>query len=118
MNSQIILVISSPSSSTIGFLTFIFAFFVSKIFPTSKFGSLNLNRPNGNLELLIIFPTSLLFILIYQINLRFKELELLKDSSDIIMVLIFTLIFGILASVISSYLVTQKYLNLKTSEQL
>ena len=64
------------------------------------------------------FSISLLFILIYQINIRFQELELLKDSSDIIMVLIFTLIFGILTSVISSYLVTQKYLNLKTSEQL
>jgi len=64
------------------------------------------------------FSISLLFILIYQINIRFQELELLKDSSDIIMVLVFTLIFGILASVISSYLVTQKYLNLKTSEQL
>ena len=55
------------------------------------------------------FSISLLFILIYQINIRFK---------DIIMVLIFTLIFGILSSVISSYLVTQKYLNLKTREQL
>ncbi|MED5269405.1 MAG: permease-like cell division protein FtsX [Bacteroidota bacterium] len=64
------------------------------------------------------FSISLLFILIYQINIRFQELELLKDSSDIIMVLVFTLMFGILASVISSYLVTQKYLNLKTSEQL
>ena len=64
------------------------------------------------------FSISLLFILIYQINIRFQELELLKDSNDIIMVLVFTLIFGILASVISSYLVTQKYLNLKTSEQL
>ena len=64
------------------------------------------------------FSISLLFILIYQINIRFKELELLKDSGDIIMVLIFTLIFGILSSVISSYLVTQKYLNLKTREQL
>ena len=65
-----------------------------------------------------VFSISLLFILIYQINNRFKELELLKDSSDIIIVLIFTLIFGVLTSVISSYLVTQKYLNLKTSEQL
>lgn len=64
------------------------------------------------------FSISLLFILIYQINIRFKELDLLKDSEDIIMVLIFTLIFGILSSVISSYLVTQKYLNLKTREQL
>jgi len=64
------------------------------------------------------FSISLLFILIYQINIRFKELELLKDFGDIIMVLIFTLIFGILSSVISSYLVTQKYLNLKTREQL
>ena len=64
------------------------------------------------------FSISLLFILIYQINIRFKELELLKDSEDIIMVLIFTLIFGILSSVISSYLVTQKYLNLKTREKL
>ena len=64
------------------------------------------------------FSISLLFILIYQINIRFKELELLKDSGDIIMVLIFTLIFGILSSVISSYLVTQKYLNLKTREKL
>jgi len=64
------------------------------------------------------FSISLLFILIYQINIRFQELELLKDSNDIIMVLIFTLVFGILTSVISSYLVTQRYLNLKTSEQL
>ena len=64
------------------------------------------------------FSISLLFILIYQINIRFKELELLKDFGDIIMVLIFTLIFGVLSSVISSYLVTQKYLNLKTREQL
>ena len=64
------------------------------------------------------FSILLLFILIYQINIRFKELELLKDSGDIIMVLIFTLIFGILSSVISSYLVTQKYLNLKTREKL
>ena len=59
-----------------------------------------------------------LFILIYQINNRFKELELLKDSNDIIIVLVFTLIFGVLTSVISSYFVTQKYLNLKTSEHL
>ncbi len=65
-----------------------------------------------------IFSISLLFILIYQINIRFKELELLKDTNDIIMVLTFTLIFGMLTSIISSYLVTQKYLNLKTSEQL
>ena len=64
------------------------------------------------------FSISLLFILIYQIDIRFQELELLKDYNDIIMVLIFTLIFGILTSVISSYLVTQRYLNLKTSEQL
>ncbi len=64
------------------------------------------------------FSISLLFILIYQINTRFKELELLKDTNDINMVLTFTLIFGILTSVISSYLVTQKYLNLKTDEQL
>jgi len=64
------------------------------------------------------FSISLLFILIYQINIRFQELELLKDSNDIIIVLIFTLIFGILTSVISSYLVTQRYLNLKTTEQL
>ena len=65
-----------------------------------------------------VFSMSLLFILIYQINNRFKELELLKDSNDIIIVLIFTLIFGVLTSVISSYLVTQKYLNLKTSEYI
>ena len=65
-----------------------------------------------------IFSISLLFILIYQINIRFKELELLKDTNDIIMVLTFTLIFGMLTSIISSYLVTQKYLNLKTSEQI
>ena len=65
-----------------------------------------------------IFSISLLFILIYQINNRFKELELLKDSNDIIIVLVFTLIFGVLTSVISSYFVTQKYLNLKTSEHL
>ena len=65
-----------------------------------------------------VFSISLLFILIYQINNRFKELELLKDSNDIIIVLIFTLIFGVLTSVISSYFVTQKYLNLKTSEHL
>ena len=65
-----------------------------------------------------VFSIFLLFILIYQINNRFKELELLKDSNDIIIVLIFTLIFGVLTSVISSYLVTQKYLNLKTSEHL
>ena len=65
-----------------------------------------------------IFSISLLFIVIYQVNIRFQELEILKDSSDIVMVLIFTLIFGILTSVISSYLVTQKYLNLKTTEQL
>ena len=65
-----------------------------------------------------VFSMSLLFILIYQINNRFKELELLKDSNDIIIVLIFTLIFGVLTSVISSYFVTQKYLNLKTSEHL
>jgi cell division transport system permease protein len=64
------------------------------------------------------FSISLLFILIYQINIRFQELELLKDPNDIIVVLIFILIFGILTSVISSYLVTQRYLNLKTSEQL
>ena len=65
-----------------------------------------------------VFSMSLLFILIYQINNRFKELELLKDSNDIIIVLVFTLIFGVLTSVISSYFVTQKYLNLKTSEHL
>ena len=65
-----------------------------------------------------IFSISLLFIVIYQFNIRFQDLEILKDSSDIIMVFIFTLIFGILTSVISSYLVTQKYLNLKTTEQL
>ena len=65
-----------------------------------------------------VFSIFLLFILIYQINNRFKELELLKDSNDIIIVLIFTLIFGVLTSVISSYFVTQKYLNLKTSEHL
>ena len=65
-----------------------------------------------------IFSITLLFIVIYQVNIRFQELEILKDSNDIIMVLIFTLIFGILTSVISSYLVTQKYLNLKTTEQL
>ena len=47
-----------------------------------------------------------------------RYLELLKDSNDIIIVLIFTLIFGVLTSVISSYFVTQKYLNLKTSEHL
>ena len=65
-----------------------------------------------------VFSIFLLFILIYQINNRFKELELLKDSNDIIIVLVFTLIFGVLTSVISSYFVTQKYLNLKTSEHL
>jgi len=65
-----------------------------------------------------IFSISLLFIVIYQVNIRFQDLEILKDSSDIIIVFIFTLIFGILTSVISSYLVTQKYLNLKTTEQL
>lgn len=65
-----------------------------------------------------IFSISLLFIVIYQVNIRFQDLEILKDSSDVIMVFIFTLIFGILTSVISSYLVTQKYLNLKTTEQL
>ena len=65
-----------------------------------------------------IFSITLLFIVIYQVNIRFQGLEILKDSNDIIMVLIFTLIFGILTSVISSYLVTQKYLNLKTTEQL
>ena len=65
-----------------------------------------------------LFSMSLLFILIYQINNRFKELELLKDSNDIIIVLVFTLIFGVLTSVISSYFVTQRYLNLKTSEHL
>ena len=65
-----------------------------------------------------VFSMSLLFILIYQINNRFKELELLKDSNDIIIVLVFTLMFGVLTSVISSYFVTQKYLNLKTSEHL
>jgi len=65
-----------------------------------------------------VFSIFLLFILIYQINNRFKELELLKDSNDIIIVLIFTLIFGVLTSVISSYFVTQKYLNLNTSEHL
>lgn len=65
-----------------------------------------------------IFSISLLFILIYQINIRFKELELLKDTNDIIIVLTFTLVFGMLTSIISSYLVTQKYLNLKTSEQI
>ena len=65
-----------------------------------------------------VFSMSLLFILIYQINNRFKELELLKDSNDIIIVLVFTLIFGVLTSVISSYFVTQKYLNLNTSEHL
>jgi len=65
-----------------------------------------------------IFSISLLFIVIYQVNIRFQDLEILKDSSDVIMVFIFTLIFGILTSGISSYLVTQKYLNLKTTEQL
>ena len=65
-----------------------------------------------------VFSIFLLFILIYQINNRFKELELLKDSNDIIIVLVFTLIFGVLTSVISSYFVTQKYLNLNTSEHL
>jgi len=65
-----------------------------------------------------LFSISLLSILIYQIDIRFKELEILKDFNDLIIVLIFTLIFGVLTSVISSYFVTQKYLNLKTSEEL
>ena len=65
-----------------------------------------------------LFSISLLSILIYQVDIRFKELEILKDFNDLIIVLIFTLIFGVLTSVISSYFVTQKYLNLKTSEEL
>jgi len=65
-----------------------------------------------------LFSISLLSILIYQIDIRFKELEILKDFNDLIIVLIFTLIFGVLTSVMSSYFVTQKYLNLKTSDEL
>ena len=55
----------------------------------------------------------ILFAILYQLNSQIEELNLLVESNTIISLVSFILFFGFTTSLISSFLITQKYLKVK-----
>ena len=60
-----------------------------------------------------ITSISLLYALVYQLNIQIEEINFFTKLSDTILLISFIIIFGLFTSLISSFLVTQKYLKLK-----
>jgi len=60
-----------------------------------------------------ITSISLLYTLVYQLNIQIEEINFFTKLSDTILLISFIIIFGLFTSLISSFLVTQKYLKLK-----
>ena len=54
-----------------------------------------------------------LFILINQFSTQLNEINFFSNINDILILILFVISFGILASFVSSYFITQKYLKLK-----
>ena len=55
----------------------------------------------------------ILYLLVYQLNLQIEEINFFTKISDTFLLISFIVTFGLFASLISSFLVTQRYLKLK-----
>ena len=81
---------------------------------TSKF----IRRPFIILYLKISLFSSItsiliLFMLVYQLNIQIEEINFFTKKSDTFLLISFIVTFGLFTSLISSFLVTQRYLKLK-----
>jgi len=61
-----------------------------------------------------LFSITALSIIFYQLNIYFPELKILESKNEIIYVFISILFIGTSISIISTFLASKKYLNLKT----
>jgi len=61
-----------------------------------------------------LFSITALIIIFYQLNIYFPELKILESKNEIIFVFISILFIGTSISIISTFLASKKYLNLKT----
>ena len=61
-----------------------------------------------------LFSITALSIIFYQLNIYFPELKILESKNEIIFVFISILFIGTSISIISTFLASKKYLNLKT----
>ena len=55
----------------------------------------------------------ILYLLVYQLNLQIEEINFFTKISDTFLLITFIVTFGLLTSLISSFLITQRYLKLK-----
>jgi len=63
-----------------------------------------------------LFSITALSIIFYQLNIYFPELKILESKNEIIYVFISILFIGTSISIISTFLASKKYLNLKTEK--
>ena len=63
-----------------------------------------------------LFSITALSIIFYQLNIYFPELKILESKNEIIFVFISILFVGTSISIISTFLASKKYLNLKTDK--
>ena len=63
-----------------------------------------------------LFSITVLSIIFYQLNIYFPELKILESKNEIIFVFISILFVGTSISIISTFLASKKYLNLKTDK--
>tara|TARA_B100000214_G_scaffold173216_1_gene124532 strand:- start:269 stop:1141 length:873 start_codon:yes stop_codon:yes gene_type:complete len=57
----------------------------------------------------------ILFSIVYYMSIEIKEIDFFSNFKDIIVLIVFIIIFGIFSSFVSSYLITQRYLKLTIS---
>jgi cell division transport system permease protein len=55
----------------------------------------------------------ILYLLVYQLNLQIEEINFFTKISDTFLLISFIITFGLFSSLVSSFLVTQRYLKLK-----
>ena len=63
-----------------------------------------------------LFSIVALIIIFYQLNIYFPELKILESKNEIIIVFTSILFIGTSISIISTFLASKKYLNLKTEK--
>ena len=57
----------------------------------------------------------ILFSIVYYMSIEIKEIDFFSNFKDIIVLIVFIIIFGIFSSFVSSYFITQRYLKLTIS---
>ena len=62
-----------------------------------------------------IFSLLILFSIVYYLSIEIDEIDFFSNFNDIVFLTLFTIMFGIFSSFVSSYFITQRYLKLKIS---